>query len=161
MKDFFNDLSILLLAPCDRLLLVRVYCEKEGKLIFGGVILVFMFQMMGNVTTDDDVEMTADVRQMREKVRRRFRNKMSNIAMREALVSDDRISTYTNVMSEQGYIPIFVPLISIAEVSIVTFKCFKMLKFNSSVKVLHLLSSFFTKIISTISDFFFTINSLL
>lgn len=86
----------------------------------------FIDFMMGNVTTDDDVEMTADVRQMRDKVRKRFRNRISNIAMREALVSDDRISTYTNVMSEKGYIPIFIPLISIAELAVFIYYCIDM-----------------------------------
>ena len=73
--------------------------------------------MMGNTTTDEEVHMTEDVRQMRDKLRKRFRSRVANIAMREALVSDDRMQTYTDVMSEDGYIPIFIPIISLIEVS--------------------------------------------
>ncbi len=72
--------------------------------------------MMGNTTTDEEMHMSEDVKRMRDKVRKRFRSRVANIAMREALVSDDRMATYTDVMSEDGYIPIFIPLISLAEV---------------------------------------------
>ena len=72
--------------------------------------------MMGNTTTDEDVRMSEDVRQMRDKVRKRFRGRLANVAMREALLSDSRMQTYTDVMSEDGWIPVFIPLISLAEV---------------------------------------------